>query len=139
VRYLLDTSVISEIGKGKQSDRNVAAWYASMRPESLCISALVVGEIRAGVEKLRARQAERAVAFERRLVLVVDLFADRIIGIDRRIAEQWGWLNARRRRPAVDGLIAATALAYGMIVVTRKVRDFAETGAEILNPFEPLR
>jgi predicted nucleic acid-binding protein len=110
-----------------------------MEPESLCISALVVGEIRAGVEKLRLRQEDRAVAFERRLVLVVDLFADRIIGIDRRVAEQWGRLNAGRRRPAVDGLIAATALAYGMVVVTRNVRDFAETGAEILNPFEPQR
>jgi hypothetical protein len=139
VRYLLDTSVISEVGKGKQSDSNVATWYDAMPPESLCISALVIGEIRAGVEKLRVRQAERAAAFERRLVLVIDLFADRIIGIDRRIAEQWGRLNARRTRPAVDGLLAATALVYRMIVVTRNVRDFAETGAEILNPFEPLR
>ena len=139
MRYLLDTSVISEVGKGKQSDPNVATWYDSMQPESLCISALVIGEIRAGVEKLRDRQAERAAAFERRLVLVIDLYADRIIGIDRRIAEQWGRLNARRRRPAVDGLIAATALAHGMVVVTRNVRDFAETGAEILNPFQPLR
>jgi predicted nucleic acid-binding protein len=139
VRYLLDTSVISEVGKGKQSDSNVSTWYESMQPESLCISALVIGEIRAGVEKLRVRQAERAAAFERRLVLVVDLFADRIIGIDRRIAEQWGRLNARRTRPAVDGLIAATALVYRMIVVTRNVRNFAQTGAEILNPFEPLR
>jgi predicted nucleic acid-binding protein len=139
MRYLLDTSIISEVGKGQQSDRNVAAWYDSMPLESLCISALVIGEIRAGVEKLRVRQAERAVAFERWLVLVVDLFANRIIGIDRRIAEQWGRLNAYRRRPAVDGLIAATAIAHGMIVVTRNVRDFADTGAEILNPFEPLR
>jgi len=110
-----------------------------MPPESLCISTLVIGEIRAGVEKLRVRQAERATAFERRLVLIVDLFANRIIGIDRRIAEQWGRLNARRKHPAVDGLIAATALVNGMIVVTRNVRDFVETGVEILNPFEPLR
>jgi toxin FitB len=137
VRYLLDTTVISEVSKGKQSDHNVTAWYDSVEPENLCISALVIGEIRAAVEKLRLRQAERAVAFERRLVLVVDLFADRIIGIDRRIAEQWGRLNARQRRPAVDALIAATALVHGMIVVTRNVRDFAETGAEVLNPFQP--
>jgi toxin FitB len=139
VRYLLDTSVISEVGKGTQSDANVAAWYDSILPENLCLSALVIGEIRAGVEKLRVRQAERAAAFERRLLLIVDLFADRIIGIDRRIAEQWGRLSAGRTRPAVDGLIAATALVHGMVVVTRNVRDFSDTGAEILNPFEPLR
>jgi toxin FitB len=136
VRYLLDTNVISEASKGEQGDRNVAAWYESMESDSLCISALVIGEIRAGVEKLRVRQAERATAFERQLVLVIDLFADRIIGIDRRVAEQWGRLNAPRSRPAVDGLIAATALVHQLVVVTRNVRDFAATGAEILNPFE---
>jgi toxin FitB len=139
VRYLIDTSVISEVGKGKQIDPNVLTWYDSMPPEHLCISALVIGEIRAGVEKLRVRQAERATAFERRLVLLVDLFADRIISIDRRIADQWGRLNAHREPPAVDGLIAATALVHGMIVVTRNVRDFVTTGVQVLNPFEPLQ
>jgi toxin FitB len=137
VRYLLDTSVISEVGKDQQSDPNVAAWYDSMPPESLCISALVIGEIRAGVEKLRVRQAERAAHFERRLILIIDLYADRIIGIDRRVAEQWGRLNASRRPPAVDALIAATALVHEMIVVTRNVRDFSAAGVQLLNPFEP--
>jgi toxin FitB len=139
VRYLLDTNVISEASKGDQGDRNVVTWYESMDPDSLCISALVIGEIRAGVERLRLRHAERAAAFERHLVLVVDLFPDRILGIDRRVAEQWGRLNARHGRPAVDALIAATALVHQLIVVTRNVRDFAATGAEILNPFEAPR
>lgn len=139
MRYLLDTSVISEVSKGKQSDRNVAAWYDATPPQKLCISALVIGEIRAGVEKLRGRQAERAAAFERRLLLIIDLYANRIIGIDRRIAEQWGRLNAHRKRPAVDALIAATALVHGLTVVTRNVRDFAGTGVAVLNPFEPIR
>jgi toxin FitB len=137
VRYLLDTNVIAEVGKGEQADRNVVAWYESAKPDSLCISALVIGEIRAGVERLRLRQAERAAAFERQLVLVIDLFSDRILVIDRRVAEQWGRLNARHTRPAVDALIAATALVHQLVVVTRNVRDFAATGAEILNPFEP--
>jgi toxin FitB len=137
VRYLLDTNVISEASKGEQGDPNVLAWYESMDPDSLCISALVIGEIRAGVERLRLRHAERAAAFERQLVLVIDLFSDRILGIDRRVAEQWGRLNARHPRPAVDALIAATALVHQLVVVTRNVRDFAATGVEILNPFEP--
>lgn len=137
MRYLLDTNVISEVSKGEHGDAKVTTWYASVEPDSLCISVLVVGEIRAGVEKLRLRQAERAAAFERQLVLVIDLFADRIIGIDRRIAEHWGRLNARRKRPAVDGLLAATALAHRLTVVTRNVRDFVSTGAKVLNPFDP--
>jgi predicted nucleic acid-binding protein len=136
VRYLLDTNVISEASKGEQGDPKVVAWYEAMDPDSLCISALVIGEIRAGVERLRLRHAERAAAFERQLVLVIDLFSDRILGVDRRVAEQWGRLNARHRRPAIDALIAATAIVHRMVVVTRNVRDFAATGAEILNPFE---
>jgi predicted nucleic acid-binding protein len=66
------------------------------------------------------------------------MFADRILGIDRRVAEVWGRLNAERALASVDGLIAATALVHGMIVVTRNVRDFAGTGVPVLNPFEPL-
>jgi toxin FitB len=96
VTYLLDTNVISEVSKGEQGDANVKTWYESMEPDRLGISVLVVGEIRAGVEKLRLRQPERAAAFDRQLVLVIDLFADRIIGIDRRIADQWGRINARQ-------------------------------------------
>jgi hypothetical protein len=138
VTYLLDTNIISEISKGGQSNRNVSTWYQAVEPDSLCISVLVIGEIRAGVEKLRLRQAQRAAAFERQLVLVIDLFADRIVGIDRRIAEHWGRLNAWGSRPAVDGLLAATALVHGLTVVTRNARDFASTGAKVLNPFDPL-
>ena len=137
MRFLLDTNVISEIGKGALCDRNVTAWLESIEPQDLCTSVLVIGEMRAGVEKLRLRGAERAAVFERGLVLVVDLFADRIISIDRRVAEQWGRLNAARRLPAVDGLIAATALVHAMAVVTRNVRDFDPAGVYVLNPFEP--
>jgi hypothetical protein len=58
MKYLLDTNVISEVSKGEQSDQSVSTWYESMEPDSLCISVLVIGEIRAGVEKLRLREAQ---------------------------------------------------------------------------------
>lgn len=137
MKFLLDTNVVSEIGKGARRDPNVQAWYDAADPADLSISALVVGELRAGVEKLRRRQSERAMAFERTLILVIDLFADRIIGIDRRVAERWGRITAAGRPPAVDGLIAATAVVHGLVVVTRNVRDFAPSGADVLNPFDP--
>jgi toxin FitB len=136
--YLLDTNVITEVSRGERSDRNVRMWYDAIAADQLCTSVLVIGEVRTGVEKLRIRAADRAVAFERHLVLLVDLFADRIFGIDRRIAEMWGRINARRGPPAIDGLIAATALVHQLTVVTRNVRDFAPSGVAVLNPFEPL-
>ena len=137
--YLLDINVITEVSRGERGDRNVRTWYDATAAEQLCTSVLVIGEVRAGVEKLRIRAADRAVAFERHLVLLVDLFADRIIGVDRRVAEMWGRVNAGHRPPAVHGLIAATALVHEMTVVTRNVGDFAGTGVQALNPFEPLR
>ena len=56
-------------------------------------------------------------------------------GIDAEIAERWGELNARRTFPVIDGLLAATALVHGLIVVTRNTRDVEGTGARVLDPF----
>jgi predicted nucleic acid-binding protein len=136
LRYLVDTNVVSEIGKGDRCDRNVATWYATVEPDALALSVLVIGEIRDGIERLRNRDPRRARFFERWLLLVVDLFADRTVGIDRRIAESWGRLNSRTRLPTVDGLLAATALVHQLVVVTRNERNFARAGVRVLNPFE---
>jgi toxin FitB len=136
LRYLVDTNVVSEIGKGERCDRNVANWYAAVEPDALALSVLVIGEIRDGIERLGTRDPRRARFFERWLLLVVDLFADRTVSIDRRIAESWGRLNSRTRLPTVDGLMAATALVHELVVVTRNERDFARAGVRVLNPFE---
>jgi predicted nucleic acid-binding protein len=42
-------------------------------------------------------------------------------------------------RPARDAFIAATALVHGLTVVTRKVRDFAPMGVEMLDPWTDER
>jgi toxin FitB len=68
---------------------------------------------------------------------VADLYADRTIAIDRRIADRWGRLNAVVRLPTADGLMAATALVHRLVVVSRNVRDFTSAGVRVLNPFEP--
>jgi predicted nucleic acid-binding protein len=36
-------------------------------------------------------------------------------------------------------LLAATALVHGLTVVTRNARDFADTGVQVLNPFQSIR
>lgn len=135
--FLVDTNVISEIGKGRRCDRRVADWYAAVERDSLWLSVLVVGELRSGIERVRRRDPARAMRLERALILTADLFADRVLAINRRIAERWGLLNAEGVVSTIDGLIAATALVHRLTVVTRNVRDFAPTGVAILNPFEP--
>jgi toxin FitB len=36
----------------------------------------------------------------------------------------------------IDGLIAATALVHDLTLVTRNTRDFARTGARLLDPWQ---
>jgi predicted nucleic acid-binding protein len=64
-------------------------------------------------------------------------FADRIVPIDARIAEEWGRLNAAAPRNTVDSLIAATARIHGLTVVTRNTSDFEGCGVPLLNPWRP--
>lgn len=134
--YLVDTNVISELRKGVRCDPNVAAWYAGVAETGLFLSVLVIGEIRSGIERLRRRDRPQAAAIASWLAAITRDFEDRILPIDRAVAEVWGRNNARRPIAAVDGLIAATARVHGLIVVTRNVADFARTGCPLLNPFE---
>jgi toxin FitB len=136
VSYLIDTNIISEIGKGARCDARVAAWYASVADEDLFLSTLVLGEIRKGVELARPRDAGRALALERWLGDVEAAFDGRVLGIDNAVSDQWGRMSAIRPLPVIDGLLAATALTNGLILVTRNDRDVAGLGATVLNPFK---
>jgi predicted nucleic acid-binding protein len=79
------------------------------------------------------RQAENVEAW---LKGVLHAYDKKIVPVNRAIAEVWGRLRARHPEPAVDRLIAATALAHGLTVVTRNVRDFERVGVKMLNPFD---
>jgi hypothetical protein len=135
VNYLIDTNIISEIRKNLRCDRNVAAWYASIKDEELYLSVLVAGEIRKGIELARRRDAAKAIALERWLKAVDIAFGDRILPIDRAVTEEWGSMSAQRPIPVIDGLLAATAKVRDMTFVTRNAAHVAELGAEVLNPF----
>jgi predicted nucleic acid-binding protein len=135
VSYLIDTNIISEIRKGDRCNPLVAAWYASVTSADLFLSTLVLGKIRKGVELVRARDQDQAAVLERWLQQIEAAFGARILGIDNAVTDQWGRMSAIRRIPAIDGLLAATALTYGLTLVTRNDRDVAGLGAAVLNPF----
>jgi toxin FitB len=135
--FLIDTNIISEVRKKSHCDRHVAAWYASIDDGELYLSVLVTGEIRRGIEIARRRDPAKADALERWLDQVDAAFGDRILLIDRDVAETWGRMNAERPIPVIDGLLAATAKVHGMTLVTRNAADVAHLGAKVLNPFKP--
>ena len=63
-------------------------------------------------------------------------FEDRVLPVDAGVADEWGRLLARLKKPvpAIDSLIAATALRHRLTIVTRNESDFAATGTDLLNP-----
>ena len=134
--YLIDTNIISEVRKGARCDAHVSAWYASVSDEDLFLSTLVLGEIRKGIELARLRDSGKALALERWLQEVEVAFNGRVLGIDNAVSDRWGRMSAIRPVPAIDGLLAATALTNGLTLVTRNDRDVAGLGAIVFNPFK---
>jgi toxin FitB len=60
---------------------------------------------------------------------------DQVLPVTAAVADQWGRLSAIRPISIVDGLLAATALAHDLTLVTRNVTDVAHTGVKLFNPF----
>ena len=135
MKYLVDTNVISEIRKGSRCNPGVSAWYATVVDEDLCISVLVLGEIRKGIELRRSRDPRQAQVLEEWLYSVTEAFGERALPIETAITDEWGRLNAARPIPVIDGLLAATAMVHGLTLVTRNESDVVGLGAAVLNPF----
>ena len=118
---------------------SLRAWIDERNEEGLYLSVLTLGEIRQGIEIVRADARKRA-KLEQALADFGARFAGRVLGVDAVVAETWGEISGRARVKgesvsAIDALIAATAIAHRLVVVTRNTRHFAPTGARVLNPF----
>ena len=133
--YLLDTNVVSEFRR-KLPDAGATSWLDSVRSSQLYLSAMVVGELRRGIERLAIRDPQQAAAIDDWCERLVRGFSDRIVPVTREIAETWGRLSAGTPLPVVDGLLAATALVHDWTLVTRNTSDVERTGVRILNPFD---
>lgn len=135
--YLLDTNVVSELRKSRQrADPGVRGWAASQSPSDLHLSAITVLEVELGIQRLDRRdhaQAARLLLWLERDLL--DVFDGRILPVDMAVARRAGRLHVPDPRPERDALIAGTALAHELTVVTRNVRDFATMGVPLLNPW----
>lgn len=132
--YLLDTNVISETIK-REPNQVLMSWLKSISSTHFYISVISLGEIRKGTEKLpESLKRQQLEAW-----LEIDLprnFLGRIINIDSEISNKWGYILAKNEAPALDAMIAASAIVNNLKLVTRNTKDFKNIpGLEIINPW----
>ena len=136
--YLIDTNIISELRKGYKANSGVQEFFDKVIQENvpIYISAITIGELRRGVDLIFHRGDEtQGKLLENWLNSILDQYQDNILAIDCEIAMLWGKLRAPRHEHALDKLIAATGIIYGLVIVTRNTKDFENTGVRVLNPF----
>jgi len=136
--FILDTNVVSELRKAKagKADPNVTAWAAAAPLGGLYLSVITILELETGVLLVERRDAGQGTILRAWLNdHVLPAFAERILPVDVAVARRCAGLHVPDPRSDRDALIAATALAHGMTVVTRNAADFKPTGVPIINPW----
>ncbi len=137
--YLLDTNIISELRKQDKANPGVQQFFddAIAQEAKLYLSVITIGELRRGVELIRHRRDyPQADLLEAWLQRILTDYADCILDLTVTDAQVWGYLRVPHSQNAIDKQIAATALTHNLTLVTRNVQDFADTGVNLLNPFQ---
>lgn len=138
--FVLDTNVISELRKtaAGRADPNVVNWANQTSPQLMFLSAISIHELEHGV--LLAERSDPHKGSILRCWLdddVIPAFAGRILDVNAEIAISAAGFNVPDPAPFRDSLIAATALAHKVTVVTRNLRDFERYGTlDVLNPWD---
>ena len=138
MKVLLDTCVLSELRRSDGNPR-VRMTVENYPDSDLFISVLTLGEIIKGIGLLAPGKKKEGLQCW--VQGIEQNYADRMLPIDGETSRIWGEITAQARTqgitvPAVDGLIAATALRYGLHLMTRNTADFAATGVLLTNPWE---
>jgi len=131
--YLLDTNVVSELRK-QRPHGGVRAWLASLDDAQLCVSAVTLGEIQAGIELTREQDAAKARDIEAWLDQLAEAY--NVLPMDAAVFRAWARLMHRKSDTLYeDAMIAATATVHGLTVATRNVADFHTLGMAVYKPF----
>jgi predicted nucleic acid-binding protein len=138
VKWLFDTNVVSESIQPRPNPK-VMRWIASETPESVAISIVTLAELRDGASNAHSEKRRNEVTTWLDTE-VTRFFRNRMLPVTTEILISWIGLARRLRsqgtpREAADLLIASTAGVHKLILVTRNVRDFANTGVVVYDPW----
>lgn len=141
MRYLLDTNIVSELTAVKPHGALIQ-WIDEQPDEALFLSAITVGELARGIERLAPSKRREALCAWLHADLLVR-FDQRVLAITAETMMIWGGLYTAlqtqgRTLSMMDSLIAASALEYGCILATRNTRDFAGAGVPLFNPWTDI-
>jgi hypothetical protein len=131
IRYLCDTNVISEIMR-KKPDPTVLRWFSNQ--SAISISVVTIEELVFGLRRKGLFEKE---AWLRRFAAEMA----RIVPVE---AEDVYWAGEKRGMLSMNGatihqadaLIAAAAWRTGLVLATRNIRDFADFGIAVFNPWD---
>lgn len=137
MKILLDTCILSELRK-PESQALLKNALLPFESNELFISVISIGEITKGIALLPT--SKKKTDLTQWAMKIEKNYASRTLNISSDIVHIWGELTANaqmrgKKIPAADGLIAATALAHGLHIMTRNVSDFEPTGALLINPW----
>lgn len=136
---VLDTNVVSEQFRAT-GDLGVIEWADQLPREQTFLTATTVSEISLGIALLPSGKRRAELANWARGVF--GEFFDFTLPFDAESAVLYGRIVAEARRAGTqmqraDAEIAAICMLHGAQLATRNVKDFDQTGIELINPFEP--
>jgi hypothetical protein len=136
--WLLDTNVLSELRRPKPNQK-VVAFVAGKPLDLLFVSIVTYAEIRFGIETV-GEATRRAELSDWLTHKVRPMFGERALPVSEDVMFKWRLLVEEGRKTGhtysqPDLIIAATALHYGLTVVTRDTSDFERARAPVLNPW----
>lgn len=137
--WLLDTNILSELRRPRPEPK-VVAWIAAEPLDGLFVSSVSFAEIRFGIERVED-EAKRVELHEWLTHKVRPMFDQRVLPISEDVMFRWRLLveegrKSRHTYSQPDLIIAATALHYGLIVVSRDTREYRHAKTQIFNPWD---